>query len=359
MARWTGVLLLVMLTAACQQPPETRIARFFIDYSTGRDPGAVVMVIRDGEPVFKKAYGMAHLEESVPMVAESNMRLASVSKQFTAMCIAMLVERGKLSLAETLTDLFPAFPAYGRDITVAQLVHHTSGLLAYEDLIPDTATVQVQDADVLQMMLQQDSTYFEPGTKFRYSNTGYALLAMIIGKVSGMRFAEFLDENIFQPVGMTRTVAFEEGVSTVPNRAYGYAVTDSGFVFRDQSLTSAVLGDGGIYSSVEDLFKWDQILYTDRLVSRATFDEAKITAVPTDDKGIRYGFGWRHDEYRGHARMHHTGTTCGFSTVVQRYPEDQFSIIILTNRNKPRLWEMADRIADLYLSDASQEGASD
>ena len=185
------------------------------------------------------------------------------------------------------------------------------------------------------------------------------LLAMIIGKVSGMRFAEFLDENIFQPVGMTRTVAFAEGVSTVPNRAYGYAITDSGFVFRDQSLTSAVLGDGGIYSSVEDLFKWDQILYTDRLVSRATFDEAKITAVLTDDKGIRYGFGWRHDEYRGHARMHHTGTTCGFSTVIQRYPEDQFSIIILTNRNKPRLWEMADRIADLYLSDASQEDASD
>jgi CubicO group peptidase (beta-lactamase class C family) len=197
-------------------------------------------------------------------------------------------------------------------------------------------------------MMQQDSTYFPPGAEYRYSNSGYAVLAMIVEKVSGQRFAQFLKENIFDPLGMTKTVAYEKGISEVENRAFGNANEEGKLIFKDQSLTSAVLGDGGIYSSVDDLFKWDQALYTDKLVRLETLEQAFTPGILNDGTKLDYGFGWRIDEYLGFKRMHHTGQTCGFTTVIQRYPEQKFSIIILTNRNEPMLMELADRLADLF-----------
>ena len=318
-------------------------------YSGDDTPGAALMVIKNGAPILVKAYGMAQVENQTPVTPATNFRLASVTKQFTAMCVLMLMEQGKLSETQTLKDIFPDFPEYGANITIHNLIHHTSGLIDYESLIPDSATEQVLDRDVLEMMKAQDSTYFPPGTKYQYSNTGYAVLAMIVEKTSGQRFADFLRENIFEKIGMKNTVAYEKGISTVTNRAYGYALENSRLVPKDQSLTSAVLGDGGIYSSVLDLYKWDQALYTDTLVS---FESLKLAFTPDtllDGSPTIYGFGWRIDDYLGHPRIHHTGQTCGFSTIIQRYPEDQLSIIILTNRNKPMLNELAEKIARLYL----------
>ncbi len=280
----------------------------------------------------------------------TNFRLASVSKQFTAMCIMMLVERGLLRYDQTLRQLFPHFPAYGDKITIDHLLHHTSGLVDYESLLPDTLSRQVSDADVLQMMMSQDSTYFPPGSKFQYSNSGYAVLAMVVENMSGRRFADFVRDSIFVPLGMVGSIAYERGGPPVPCRAYGYRVLgDSGFVFRDQSPTSAVLGDGGIYSSVRDLFLWDQALYTERLVSRSTLEGTLTPGVLSDGTSTSYGHGWRLDTYRGRRRMHHTGSTCGFSTVIQRYPDERFTVIVLTNRNEPSLLPIADRLTDLFL----------
>jgi len=318
-------------------------------YSGDDTPGAALIVIKNGAPILVKAYGMADIENQTPVTPATNFRLASVTKQFTAMCVLMLMEQGKLSETQTLKNIFPDFPEYGKNITIHNLIHHTSGLIDYESLIPDSATEQVLDRDVLKMMKAQDSTYFPPGTKYQYSNTGYALLAMIVEKTSGQRFADFLWENIFEKIGMKNTVAYEKGISTVTNRAYGYALENRKLVPKDQSLTSAVLGDGGIYSSVLDLYKWDQALYTDTLVS---FESLKMAFTPDtlfDGSPTIYGFGWRIDDYLGHRRIHHTGQTCGFSTIIQRYPDDQLSIIILTNRNKPMLNELAEKIARLYL----------
>lgn len=338
-----------LLLIYCSSPLKKEVDSLFSIYAGKNVPGAALLIIKDGKPLLKKCYGMADVERQIPVTEQTNFRLASVTKQFTAMCIMMLVERGKLSYDQPLTEIFPNFPCYGKTITIRHLLNHTSGLFDYESLIPDTATSQVLDKDVLQMMMSQDSTYFLPGSQYRYSNSGYAVLAMIVEQVSGQRFAQFLKENIFEPLGMNMTVAYQLGVSEVSHRAYGYANENRQLVPKDQSLTSAVLGDGGIYSSIEDLFKWDQALYNQRLVRTETLQQAFTPGVLKDGTKLDYGFGWRIDSYRGVKRQHHTGQSCGFATIIQRYPEKNFSIIILTNRNEPMLNQTADQLADWFL----------
>jgi len=339
-----GMLLWLSLfvLAGCQNRQQ-KVDELFAPYGGTHKPGAAVMIIQNGQPLLIKTYGMAHIEKDTPVTPQTNFRLASVTKQFTAMCIMMLAERGKLDYDTHLTDIFPDFPRYGSKITVRHILQHTSGLIAYEDLIPDTATVQVLDTDVLQMMKEQDSTWFEPGTAYRYSNTGYAVLAMIVEKLSGLTFPQFLEQNIFRPLGMTNSVAFVNGVNKVPNRAFGYTVHTDSVEFTDQSITSAVLGDGGIYSSVEDLFKWDQALYTEKLVRKETLRQAFTPNLEN------YGFGWRIDTYKGHRRLHHTGSTRGFRNVIQRFPDDRFTVIILTNRNDPGVAPLAEKLTDMFL----------
>ena len=200
-------LLLISGGWGCSQNKGAKVDHLFRDYQ-GNRPGAAVMIIKDGHPLLTKTYGMANLEKKIPVSPAANFRLASVTKQFTAMSILMLVERGRLRLSTTLGELFPDFPAYGRTITIDQLLHHTSGLLAYEDIIPDTVKKQVRDRDVLALMMRQDSTYFPSGTAYRYSNTGYAVLAMVIEKVSGLSYADFVRQNIFYPLCITQTFSY-------------------------------------------------------------------------------------------------------------------------------------------------------
>jgi CubicO group peptidase (beta-lactamase class C family) len=329
----------------------TQIDQLFDAYNGKNTPGAAVMVIKNGKPIFKKAYGVANLDGKTPTTTETNFRLASVTKPFTAMCIMQLVQSGRLGYDHNLQQIFPEFPAYGQQITIRHLLQHASGLIAYEDLIPDTATVQVLDNDVLRMMMSQDSTYFPPGTQYRYSNSGYAVLAMIVQKISGKSFAQFLQENIFRPLGMKNTIAYEKGISTVKNRAMGYRQEGGQFIFSDQSVTSAVLGDGGIYSSVEDLLKWDRALYTEKLVKQETLAAAFAPGVRLDGKALDYGFGWHLDQFNGHRRVMHTGSTSGFRNVIQRYPDDKLTVIILTNRAAPEVAPLADKLAELFLDE--------
>jgi len=175
------------------------------------------------------------------------------------------------------------------------------------------------------------------------------MLAMVVEKISGKSFAQFLQENIFRPLGMKNTVAYEKNISTVKSRAMGYRQEGGRFVFSDQSVTSAVLGDGGIYSSVDDLFKWDQALYTEKLVKKETLAAAFSPGVLLDGKTLEYGFGWRLDQYNGHRRVMHTGSTSGFRNVIQHYPDDNFTVIILTNRAEPEVTPLADKLAERFL----------
>ena len=321
------------------------------DYDLVEGPGAAVMIIKDGEILFSKGYGLANLEDEIPNTNETNFRLASITKQFTAMCIMILINHGELDFESTLTDIFSTFPSYANNITIRQMLNHTSGLVDYESLIQNDATEQVSDMDVYNMMTGLDSTYFTPGTNYRYSNTGYALLAMIVEEKSGFTFAEFLEENIFLPLGINNSVAHQNGISTVSNRAYGYSQNDGEYSRDDQSLTSAVLGDGGIYTSLKDMFHWDQSLYTDTLVPIEILNEAFTSGELSNGEKTGYGFGWRMDTYLYRNRAHHTGSTRGFGNVFMRFPDQQISILILTNRNSGRPINIAEKIAD-YLFNA-------
>jgi len=264
------------------------------------------------------------------------------------MAIMLLAERNKLSLDESLPAFFPQFPEYGKGITVRHLLNHTSGLVDYEDIIPQGTTVPVLDRDVLRLLMKENKGYFSPGAKFRYGNSAYALLAQIIEVRSGAPYAQFLKANIFQPLGMSNTLAYEEGISVVPNRAYGYSLDGTNFVRTDQSLTSSVLGDGGIYSSVSDLVKWDQALYSNVLAKQKTLDLIFYPGPATEHPNTAYSFGWYLGSYRGVKEIWHSGNTRGFSTRIARYPDKKFTVIILTNRSDAKLEKLPHQIFVLY-----------
>ncbi len=339
-----SLIVIVMLTACKRDPVIDRIDEMFADYH-GQRPGAALLVIREGEKILQRNYGLADMADVVAIDENTNFRLASVTKQFTAMAILQLIEKDQLHFDTRLSEVLHELPAYADSISYREVLQHTSGLVDYEDIMSDTATVQVHDRDVLELLTTVDSTYFPAGTDYAYSNSGYALLALTVERLSGVSFAEYLTTNIFKPLGMDNSVAYVEGLNQIPNRAYGYEVSGDTVDFSDQSPTSAVLGDGGIYTSLNDLYKWDQALYGDQLLSTPLRDEA-FTPHLND-----YGYGWRIDEFRGLRRVHHTGSTCGFRNVLMRFPDDQLTVIILTNRAGPSVMGVAEDIASLYLAE--------
>ncbi len=324
------------------------------------------MVIQHGQPVFERGYGVTDLRSLHTIDEQTNFRLASVTKQFTAMAVMLLVHDGKLRYEETLTDIFPAFPAYGKTISVRQMLNHTSGLVDYEDLmakqygsLPDDQIPQISDAGVLERLEKVDSTKFPPGTKWEYSNSGYCVLARVVEKVSGEPFGKFLHDRIFAPLHMSNTIAYEKGKNEVRHRAYGHMLVDGRWKETDQSSTSATLGDGGVYTSLEDLVRWDAALRTHTLLNESEMLPALTPVQPTggpakeDGREVSYGFGWFLDPYKGHRRMWHYGETVGFRTSIQRFPADDLTIVVLCNRVDLIAPDLALKIADLYLNTGS------
>jgi len=322
----------------------------------GNVPGASVLIVRDGRVILRRAYGLADLENHVAASAATHYRLASMTKQFTAAAVLILVQDQRLSLDDPIRKWLPTLPDATAAITIRHLLTHTSGLIDYEEVMPPDTARQLHDLDVLHLLEQQNHTYFRPGTRYLYSDSGYSLLSLIVAKAAGTDFASFLRERIFQPVGMRTTVAYEEGISRVANRAYGYSagVGTGAWMRTDQSLTSAVLGDGGIYSSIDDLAMWDSALYGKGPLSKESLRLAFSAATHTDDPNVDYGFGWRISG----ATVWHSGETLGFRNVIVRYPKSHFTVIVLTNRNDPEPYTVALAIAKLFIRDADAKRAS-
>lgn len=358
-------MLVVASISAFAQTPEKAIDQIFA-FVGPRDPGCAVLVIQDGKPIFRKGYGLAKLGTSRKIGTETNFRLASLTKQFTAMAVMLLAHDGKLRYEERLTDVFPDFPPYGKGITIRELLNHTSGLIDYEDVMAkqyagmaDDKIPQISDAEVLALMKQQNATRFVPGTHWAYSNSGYVLLSQVVEKRSGMRFGDFLRARIFELLEMTNTIAYEKGKNEITNRAFGNTMVEGRWRETDQSSTSATLGDGGVYTSLNDLEKWDQALEKHTLLSAQEMQPA-LTPPTTANGGPLlessgsvaplYGFGWFLDPYHGHRRYAHYGETVGFRNAIQRFPDDRLTVIVLSNRAEVGAPALAERVADLYLA---------
>jgi CubicO group peptidase (beta-lactamase class C family) len=322
---------------------ETKMASL-IDYYRGETrPGAAVAVSHLGKVVFEQYYGMANIEEKLPVTRQTNFRLASLTKQFTAYAILILAEQNKISLDQRLTDYLPEFPEYGREMTVRHLLNHTSGVPDYETLIHEGRTRQLDDEDVLQLLSRQTNALFPPGTAYQYSNSGYVLLGRIIEQVDGRRLADFLNQAIFEPLGMSGT--WIAGGRREENRAFGYSRGESKFKRTDQSLTSAVLGDGGVYSSLADLFLWDKALLSDKLLPGKWLKEAFTPGELANGQRTGYGFGWQIIQYRGLRALTHSGSSVGFRNFIARFPGQKTTIVVLTNRSEA----IPEAILDLVL----------
>jgi CubicO group peptidase (beta-lactamase class C family) len=372
-------LLFVLLVASSsrdqssQDQTATVLEAIFSPLANANSPGLAVLVRKDGRPVFEHGYGARELRSLAKIDPQTNFRLASCSKQFTATSIMLLVHDGKLRYDDKLTDVFADFPAYGKAITIRNLLNHTSGLPDYEDLMATaekrrgaplwTPAHQIQDAEVLGLLKQETAGKFAPGTQWSYSNSGYVVLGLVVAKISGKPFREFLRERIFAPLKMSQTVAYQRGQNEVTHRAYGHSREGNTWKETDQSPTSATLGDGGIYSSLTDLAKWDEALAQHTLLSEKEMQPALTPAQLTsgaqpkwpansdrpEGTPVSYGFGWFLDPYRNHARMCHYGDTVGFHTYIMRFPADRLTVIILCNRTDLDPESLALQVADRAL----------
>jgi CubicO group peptidase (beta-lactamase class C family) len=354
---------------------EKQIDAVFSGVTSPDAPGLAALIRTHGQTIFERGYGVRDLRSKVKIDAHANFRLASFTKQFTAMAIMLLVHDGKLHYEETLGELFPDFPAYGKTITVRNLLNHTSGLPDYEDLMDAAEKVkgpiwspekQIQDAEVLELLKKEKAGKFAPGTSWSYSNSGYVVLGLIVARVSGKPYGTFLQERIFAPLKMDHTVVYQKGKNEVVNRAFGHSKEGGVYKETDQSSTSATLGDGGIYSNLEDLAKWDAALKFRTLLKEKEFQPALAPVKlndgsephwplePNDDnlhpgKPVSYGFGWFLDPYEGRQRMWHTGSTMGFRTVIERFTEaGNLTVIILSNRTDLDPEKLALQVASYY-----------
>lgn len=351
-----AILALSLLGGCASTPPLTpaQQADALMQRYTGAGPGASLLVVKDGRAVISRGYGMADLEGHVAATPATNYRLASVTKQFIAAAVLLLAEDGKLSLDDSLRKWLPSLPQSDAAITLHEVLDHTSGLPEYEDRIPPGATRQLDDEDVLRMLSSTDEHYFAPGSKYRYSNAGYVLLGLVIERASGTSLQAFLAKRIFKPLHMTHTLMYVAGGGPeVSDRAYGYSEENGTWVRTDQSPASALRGDGGIYSSIEDLAKWDAALYDDRLLSDASRalafgHQVEVSPGPPPQY---YGFGWR---LMGDV-MWHSGESIGFRNAIVRWPKQHLTVVVLSNRNDPTPHDLAISIGRLFQADAQAE----
>jgi CubicO group peptidase (beta-lactamase class C family) len=308
------------------------IDALFASVGQGHSPGASVIAIQSGKVLHKEGYGLANLEHSVPNTPQTKFRLGSVTKSFTATAILMLHEQGLLSMDDPADMYLPDFPGSERT-TLRHLLTHTSGL-------SESA---------------EEPLLFEPGERISYSNFGYNLLGDIVEKVSGKSYEAYIQQHIFQPLGMLSS-GYDHHAPIVRHRASGYSAAGNGeFVNADYTDMSGPHAAGALYSTVEDMYLWDQALYTDKLVQPATLDLAYTPVKLSQGREGGYGMGWMLNDYRGLREVGHGGDITGFNSYVARFPDQRFSVVVLSNvgmrppASLPSAGEIAHRIAQIYL----------
>jgi CubicO group peptidase (beta-lactamase class C family) len=321
--------------ALAQSPLTTRLDSFFHTLPPNQ-PGIALSIQKNGDILYQNTAGLADTKTTLD--STSNFRMASVTKQFTAMAILLLEKDNRLTLDDPIGRWLPELPAtVGQRVLIRHLLTHSSGIEDYESLIPDNQTTQVLDADVLNLLSHHDTTYFLPGTRFRYSNSGFCLLALIIERASHQSYASFIKDRIFTPLHMDHSTIYEKD-RPIFHRAMGYAKDSTGAILpSDQSVTSATKGDGGVYTSLVDYRKWIRALQQNRLINLpATLKRLRfpIQTAPDTAPGATpnnfYAAGW-FISTPSPLILFHSGSTCGFANFVIQIPGDEWSIVYFSN----------------------------
>ena len=328
------------------------IDTIFSDWNT-TTPGCALGIIKEGELIYAKGYGLANMEYDIPNSANSVFRIGSTSKQFTAACIINLSLQGKLDLDNTLDEYFPAFPAYAQDITIKHLLNHTSGIrdylvIAYLKGYNDHD--YYEDSDIMKWLVDQDDLNFKPGNEYLYSNSGYWLLGQIVNKVSGMNMAEYAKKEIFEPLGMSNTHFHNDHTKIVKGRASGYAPNEDGS-YKISMTTLNMIGDGGIFTTINDIKKWDDAFYNSNTLGKQFWDIMTERGTLNSGEPIDYAAGLIMGSYKGLKTISHGGAFVGFRAELIRFPEQRVSIAIFANRADANPTKMGYQVADILLKD--------
>ena len=351
-----SVILLFLVSSAWGGDLHSDVNKVFVRWDRADSPGCALAVVKDGQIVYKKGYGMANLELDVPITPESVFYIGSVSKQFVAFCVALLAEQGKLSLEDDIRKYLPEMPDYGRPITIRHLIHHTGGIRDYLELesIAGIPFGTYHEQDALNLLLRQKELNFRPGEENSYSNSGYFLLGVIVNRVSGKSLRQFAEENIFEPLNMNNSRFHDDYAELIKKRATGYYDRGKG-EYKNFISTFDCVGSGGLFTSVEDLFLWDQNFYHHKAGGKEVMDLMHTREILNNGTILDYAFGLVIGEYRGLKIVEHGGSLGGYRTDLLRFPDQRFSVILLSNLSSFDPSRLARQVADIYLADEFEE----
>jgi CubicO group peptidase (beta-lactamase class C family) len=349
MRRLLPICLLFVAPAVASQRAAT-IDAVFASWSAPTSPGCAVGVFEKGAISFAKGYGSASLEHGVPITPETVFYAGSVSKQFTAMTAALAMKQGKLAYEDSIRKYLPELPAYAEAIRIRHLLHHTSGLRDYNTLLSIAGKRDEEAWDnrvVLQITARQKALNFEPGSEYLYSNTGYTLLATIVERATGVRFAEFADQHIFKPLGMTATHFHTDARRLVPHRALAYGGRAGAWTL-DTPINERA-GAGGLYTTIPDLQKWDENFYTGKVGGKEVIDQLLTRGVLNDGKRLPYAWGLQIGEYEGQGIVEHSGSLGGYRAHIFRVPSAHTSVALLCNTSTATTSTLVRQVADAVL----------
>jgi len=348
---WIFLFIAFLVSLATADEKTDKVDKLFSKWDSTVSPGAALAIIKDGKIIYKRGYGMANLEHNIPITTTSVFRIGSTSKQFTASCIAILALQGKISFDDDIRKYMPELPKYERPITIRHLVHHTSGIRDYLTLTDIAALPNdhfYTPEDSVELLSRQKGLNFLPGEEHLYSNSGYFLLGVIVERVSGKSLNDFAQTHIFKPLGMKNTHFHDDHTMVVKNRADGYSPTKKGF--RINMTTLDHVGDGGVFTTVEDLFLWDQAFYSYKL-GKELMELIQTPGMLNNGEKLEYAFGLSINEYKGLKRVSHGGGFVGFRAQMARFPEQKFTVICLANLGTINPSRLCLQVADIYLAD--------
>ncbi|MFC2166925.1 serine hydrolase domain-containing protein [Acidobacteriota bacterium] len=349
-------LFFIGISTGFSDDKTVKVDALFAQWDNTESPGCALAIIQNGKIIYKRGYGMANLELDVPISPQSVFYIGSVSKQFVSASIGLLAIQGKLSLDDDIRKYVPEIPEYGTPITVRHLIHHTSGMRDYLTLLSIAGVDfgSYHEQDVLDLLARQKELNFKPGEEHLYSNSGYFMLSVIVHRASGKTLREFADEFIFKPLGMNNSRFHDDYMQLIKNRATGYFPAGKG-QFRNFISTFDNVGSGGLFTSIEDLHLWDQNFYSFKVGGKELYDLMHTKGKLNSGSELDYAFAIDISSYKGLNIEEHGGALGGYRSALTRFPEKNFSVVVLSNLSSANPSNLAFRVADIYLSDYYKE----